>query len=255
MLALLKYADARLGEPSTWASISMLLGMAHVSVDPGVLHLITLWAAVASACFGAMLSEIGSKPGAQVAADGLAALVAAVKAMPTDVAKPVAVLVLLCVGGLLSGCAGTLPTVKIDATTGVATVAPPAAPAAKPSSLQDVAKQIATVFTEDDAAAVNMACGKPAVDSIGCNFYSDLANLSDSLAGTGSPNVKGLLTLAETARLALASGTGAPNKLLIQTYTDGVIWLADTRAKAIAVPAAVTGLLAQINATLLVPAL
>ena len=38
MLNLLKLFDARMGEPSTYASIAVLLGLLNVNVDPGVMH-------------------------------------------------------------------------------------------------------------------------------------------------------------------------------------------------------------------------
>ena len=88
MMNLLKYADARLGEPSTWASIGLMLGMLHVSVDPGTLHALTLWGGVASGVLGVVLSEVGSKPPMAIAGDVLNALVAGIKAMPTPVQTP-----------------------------------------------------------------------------------------------------------------------------------------------------------------------
>jgi predicted membrane protein len=89
MKDLLKYLDARLGEPSTWASIGLMLGMLHVNVSPGVLNELSLWGAVISAVLGVLLAEIGTKPPAAILADVLGALIAGIKAMPTPAAAPV----------------------------------------------------------------------------------------------------------------------------------------------------------------------
>ncbi len=81
MLDLLKLLDSRLGEPSTWAGIGTLLIAAHVSVDPGVWHTVTLWGTIGASALAAVLSEVGTgKTPAQIAQDGLAALIAAVRA-------------------------------------------------------------------------------------------------------------------------------------------------------------------------------
>lgn len=117
MMDLLKFLDARMGEPSTYASLALLLGMMHVNVDPGVLHTISLWGAVAAGVLGVVLAEIGTKTPAQVAGDALAAFVAAVKAMPTEPPKIAAVLLAIGLGLGLTACAqqpdGTL-TLKPD---------------------------------------------------------------------------------------------------------------------------------------------
>jgi hypothetical protein len=103
MLDLLKFADARLGEPSTWASIALLLATAHVSVDPGVLHQVTLWASIASGVLGVVLTEVGTKPAAQIASDAVTALLAAAKAMPVPV-KTLGLLLAVGLGALLAAC-------------------------------------------------------------------------------------------------------------------------------------------------------
>lgn len=82
MLDLIKTLDARLGEPSTWASIAGLLVLAHVNVDPGVWHQITEYGVVAASALGMLLAEIGKKPVVQIAADVMATLAAALRAMP-----------------------------------------------------------------------------------------------------------------------------------------------------------------------------
>jgi hypothetical protein len=96
MLNLLKFVDARLGEPSTWASLAGMLAMVNINVDPGVLHTISLWGAVGAAVLGVLIAETGSgKTTAQIATDAFNTLVAAIKAMPP--AAPVALIVALAV--------------------------------------------------------------------------------------------------------------------------------------------------------------
>jgi hypothetical protein len=79
LLDILKFADARLREPSTWAGLATLLGMLHLSVDPGLWQTVTLWGTVGAAGLAILLNEAGSKPAGQVAGDVLAALTAALK--------------------------------------------------------------------------------------------------------------------------------------------------------------------------------
>jgi len=117
LLEILKFADARLREPSTWAGLAALLGMLHVSVDPGVWQAVTLWGTVGAPGLAILLSEAGSKPAVQVGEDVLAALTGALKAAtpaavsqedaPAAVAKPAvaAALALLLAGAVgLSAC-------------------------------------------------------------------------------------------------------------------------------------------------------
>lgn len=66
----------RAREPSTWASIAAVLGMAGVNVDPGVWHTVALFGAAGAAALGVVLSEKGSKNGMQIAEDALNALAA-----------------------------------------------------------------------------------------------------------------------------------------------------------------------------------
>lgn len=82
MMDILKFIDARLGEPSTWASIATMLAVAHVSVPAGVWDQVTLWGIVVAGTVGVFLKEAGTKPTTQIASDALSAFVAAVKAMP-----------------------------------------------------------------------------------------------------------------------------------------------------------------------------
>lgn len=88
MMDLLKFIDARLGEPSTWAGIAVMLAAAHVSMPAGVWDQITLWGMVLAGAAGVFLKEADTKPTSQIASDVLAALVAAVKAMPDTKPPP-----------------------------------------------------------------------------------------------------------------------------------------------------------------------
>ncbi|MDE2105500.1 MAG: hypothetical protein KGL39_50200 [Patescibacteria group bacterium] len=73
MMDLLKYLDARLGEPSTYAGIAALLVAAHVNLPTGIWSDITLYGPVIAAALAVVLSEQGKKSPAQIAADALAA--------------------------------------------------------------------------------------------------------------------------------------------------------------------------------------
>ena len=83
MLELLKTLDARLGEPSTYASIAAILAMTNLKVDPGLWSYVTEGGVVIFGVLGVMLSEVGKKPVSQVTTDTLAALVTAIKGLPT----------------------------------------------------------------------------------------------------------------------------------------------------------------------------
>lgn len=84
MMDLLKYLNARLAEPATWAAIATLLALLHVNIDPGLWHQITLWGSVVSGALGVLLTERGSVPTAQLMADTVNSFVTLVKAMPTQ---------------------------------------------------------------------------------------------------------------------------------------------------------------------------
>jgi hypothetical protein len=114
LLDILKFADARLREPSTWAGLAVLLGMLHVNVDPGVWQTLTLWGTVGAGGLAVLLSEAGGKPGVQVGEDVLAALTTALKAAapaaaaateeaPSSASKPAVAAALAL---LLAGAAG-----------------------------------------------------------------------------------------------------------------------------------------------------
>lgn len=82
MMDLLRFLDARLGEPSTWTAIATMLLAAHISVPAGLWEQITLWGMIGAGTAGVFLKEVGTKPTSQIASDVIAALVANVKAMP-----------------------------------------------------------------------------------------------------------------------------------------------------------------------------
>jgi len=86
MMDLLKFLDARLGEPSTYAGLAALLMAMNVNVDPGLWHQITLYGTVASGVLAALLSETGTQPPAQVALDALTSLATGMKAVSTATA-------------------------------------------------------------------------------------------------------------------------------------------------------------------------
>ncbi len=132
MLDLLKYLNARFGEPSTYNAVALLLVAAHVNVPAGAISTATLWGAVASSVLGVILKEVGSKSSTAIASDALGALVTALKAMPEQGAKVAsAVMLMLVFGGapialivapvLLAGCATTngVPSLSPQAITDI----------------------------------------------------------------------------------------------------------------------------------------
>jgi hypothetical protein len=88
MLSLLKYLDGRLAEPSTYASIAVMLALLHVNVDPGTLKAAALWGGVGSGVLGVVLAEVGTKSVPQIASDAFASFVAALKATPPRADPP-----------------------------------------------------------------------------------------------------------------------------------------------------------------------
>jgi hypothetical protein len=77
LLAVLSYVDERMGEASTWSSLSAMLLALHVNVDPGLWHAITLWGSLGSAGLGFLIKEASSgKTPSQMGQDILDALVA-----------------------------------------------------------------------------------------------------------------------------------------------------------------------------------
>lgn len=77
MLAILKYVDARLGEPSTWSALAALLLALHVNLDPGVLKAMAIWGTGFAGILGFLISESSAgKSSTQTAQDILTQLVA-----------------------------------------------------------------------------------------------------------------------------------------------------------------------------------
>ena len=83
MMDLLKYLDARLGEPSTYAGLAALLVAAHVNLPAGLWSDITLYGPVIAGALAVVLAEQGKKSAAQIAADVLASI----KGAPADPTK------------------------------------------------------------------------------------------------------------------------------------------------------------------------
>lgn len=90
MRGLLEYLDARFGEASTYAGLSAMLAAAHISVPAGLWADVTLYGVLLSGVLAVVIRESGTKPAAQVAADVLSAVVAAVKKLPDPAVPPVA---------------------------------------------------------------------------------------------------------------------------------------------------------------------
>lgn len=84
--AILSFIDARMGEPSTYASLSVILASAGFNVSDGVMHTVAMYGMVAAGALGVLLSESNIKPGVQVAEDVAKAAVAGIKAMPVTTA-------------------------------------------------------------------------------------------------------------------------------------------------------------------------
>lgn len=108
MLDLLRYVNARFGEASTYASLAALLLAAHVNLDPGLAKQLMLWGMIGSGGIAVILSEVGAKPGSQIAADVLAAIIAGVKQLPDQASKAATAMLLLLAGTsllMLNACA------------------------------------------------------------------------------------------------------------------------------------------------------
>ena len=81
MMDLLKYLNARLGEASTLASITGLLALLHVHVDPGVVKDITLYAPLVTGVLSILLADASAKkPAAAIAQDLLTGILASLPA-------------------------------------------------------------------------------------------------------------------------------------------------------------------------------
>ncbi len=91
MMDLLKYANARLGEASTWSAITALLIGLHLSVDPGLMHTITIYVPIVTGLLGVVIADAeNKKPPAAIAEDVLGALARAIITQPAPAAVPVA---------------------------------------------------------------------------------------------------------------------------------------------------------------------
>lgn len=151
----------------------------------------------------------------------------------------------------LGACSVTPPVITINPDTNTVTTAP--TPTQGTGPLVDAVNRLAT----DTADALNLACGKPVKDPLGCNFFTDLVNLGAALAaqqGGGSGNVgpEGVLTKVERIRIQLGQISDASNNpLMTKTLLDGMLWVQDTKKKAIAVPQQIRDLLVQIQFGLL----
>jgi hypothetical protein len=89
MRDLLIYLDARFGESATWASIAAMLVAAHVSIDPGLWHTITMWGTLGAGALAVVLREAGNKPPQTIASDLLSTIgAAAVATAGDDAPKP-----------------------------------------------------------------------------------------------------------------------------------------------------------------------
>lgn len=79
MLAFLKWIDARLGEPSTYAGIAALLTVCHVTVDAPLMQAITFWGAAVAGILSVIVSEAGTKSPSAIAVDVLKAIATLLK--------------------------------------------------------------------------------------------------------------------------------------------------------------------------------
>lgn len=154
----------------------------------------------------------------------------------------------------LAGCTLTSappPQITINPTTNTATVATPN-PTPTGGPLDQISAALANTYSKDDAGAVNLACGAPVADQIGCAFFTDLANLTNSLPPNSTTDSVGALMLVERARLKLVGASNLlQSKQLAQTLVDGYMFVQDTKAKGLAVPAQVMQLLQTIQGQLL----
>lgn len=146
------------------------------------------------------------------------------------------------------------PAVTVNPATNTVTTPPTPNPVpANAGPLATIATQLGNLVASDDANAINLACGTPAADVVGCNFYQDISQLLAQITPAAQPVAPvGFLTLAEQLRLALIkNSTTTPNPLMAKTLADGIIWVTDTRARLIAVPTQVTALLGTIASVLI----
>lgn len=184
MLQLLKLLDARMGEPSTYASIAAALMLAHVSVDPGTLHTVTMCGVLLAAALGVVLSEVGSKSPLQIAADAIGALTAAAKVLPP---AAVALLLTLLVVTLTACSSGAL-------TTTVATVAGSVAGSSTNPAVAKVVKAVcqyngaAQFVLVDLLAPVVVAIDPNATPTVAKALAFDQTAIDPAVAAACPPN-------------------------------------------------------------------
>jgi len=229
LLELLQFADARLREPSTWAGIATLLGVLHLSVDPGLWQAVTLWGAVGAAGLAVLLSEAGNKPAAQVAEDMLAALSVAVKAAQpalavadtaaTPAPKPAAPgavagtgLALLCAAALsLAACGGSAPDQKqalyatesayaLIANDEAAAIRTGAVPAA---AVAGIRQADATLYTALVAWRTSVEAGNPPAAGVVAAAQAGMQGLTRQLGDSGALSTASLQ--AANAALSLTT--------------------------------------------------
>jgi len=200
MLDLLKALDARLGEPSTYAGLATMLVLLHINVAPGLWSQVTMWGTVGAAVAAVVLKEVGTKPGAQIAMDAVSALVSAVKALPENVGKTAAALLLVCVLPAIGlGACSTAQQAAV--TNSVATLASVAAAhnttaAALLSDGALVCGQASSVqgqLLEGSAVAILNAAGVPV--SVTNQAASDVAAACSAIGLVAGPVPSGQTTL------------------------------------------------------------
>lgn len=155
-----------------------------------------------------------------------------------------------CLAGCASGTSGTLsipapPAITISAA-GITTAPPAPVPASA----------IGTLLAQyrADLVAASAEAHSPSVDTIGVNFFTALTALDTFLAAQSPITVPGacgapvcVLSLVEGLRQASTAGPNTLSTILEQVVSTGNVYIADTRAKGIAVGANVIGLVTTIE--------
>ena len=200
-LDFLRYLDARLGEASTYATLSAMLAATHVSVPDGAWKQVTLWGMIAAGVAGVLLKEAGTKPSTEIAQDMLAQFVSAVKTLPADATKTAAT-VLLAIGVAtgLAAC-GMTPSqaaqdVDLIATglEGAIAVAVPNAPTAVTTALSDISAASSAFASADSTTAQQTTAQR---------ISADIQAVANGL-GTASNNAT-VSTAIQAAKTLLAS--------------------------------------------------
>ena len=108
MKDLILYADARLGESSTWASIAVALTALHLNIEPGLMAQFATWGIGLSVGLGVLMKETGTKSAMGVASDALAAAAGSISTKAVTLALLAG---LLCVG--LVACGSQAPATTV----------------------------------------------------------------------------------------------------------------------------------------------